>query len=44
MHSALVSEKLAVLLVMIAKTGTRKEPMSPVNALNVTEFVKSKID
>lgn len=44
MHSALVSEKLVVLLVMIAKTGTRKEPMSPVNALNVTEFVKSKID
>lgn len=44
MHSALVSEKLVVLLVMIAKTGTRKEPMSPVNALNVMELAKSKID
>lgn len=42
MHSALVSEKLVVLLVMIAKTGTLKEPMSPINALNVTEVVKSK--
>lgn len=42
MHSALVSEKLVVLLVMIAKTDTLKEPMSPINALNVTEVVKSK--
>lgn len=44
MHSALVSEKLVVLLVMIAKTGTLKEPMSPIKALNVTELVKSKIN